>query len=72
MLTCDACDVWTQFIDYVKTKCSQTAFENWIAPIKVLESSSDVIRLEIPNIFVKNYILDNYKEELCSDRKSVV
>lgn len=66
MLTCDACDVWTQFIDYVKTKCSQTAFENWIAPIKVLESSSDVIRLEIPNIFVKNYILDNYKEELCS------
>ena len=66
MLTCDACDVWTQFIDYVKTRCSQTAFENWIAPIKVLESSNEMIRLEIPNIFVKNYLLDNYKEDLCS------
>ena len=45
---------------------SLTAFENWIAPIKVLESTSEGIRLEVPNIFVKAYLLDNYKKDLCS------
>ncbi|WP_194844146.1 chromosomal replication initiator protein DnaA [Candidatus Clavichlamydia salmonicola] len=66
MLTCDEPNTWSQFIDYIKTRCSQTAFENWLAPIKVLEISSEKVFLEIPNIFVKTYLLDNYKEELCS------
>ena len=66
MLTCDARDTWTQFLEYVKKRCSLTAFENWLAPIKVLDSSSEEICLEVPNIFVKAYLLDNYKRDLCS------
>lgn len=66
MLTCDARDTWTQFLEYVKKRCSLTAFENWLAPIKVLESSAQEICLEVPNIFVKAYLLDNYKRDLCS------
>lgn len=66
MLTCDARDTWNQFLEYVKNRCSLTAFENWLAPIKVLESSSEEITLEVPNIFVKAYLLDNYKKDLCS------
>ena len=47
-------------------KCSLTAFENWLAPIKVLDSSADSICLEVPNIFVKAYLLDNYRKDLCA------
>ncbi len=62
--TCD--DVWTLFLDFVKTRCSATAFGNWLSPIKVLECTPEKIVLEIPNIFVKEYLLSNYKTELCS------
>lgn len=66
MLTCDASVSWAQFLEFVKKRSSTTAYENWLAPIKVLESSHDVVRLEVPNIFVKAYLLDNYKKDLCS------
>lgn len=66
MLTCNDSSTWKQFVDYVKGRCSKTAFENWIAPIQVLEETQDKIRLEVPNIFVQNYLLDNYREDLCS------
>lgn len=67
MVTCDVfCDTWAQFLDYVKGRCSPTAFGNWLAPIKVLEASAESITLEIPNVFVKEYLLSNYKKELCA------
>jgi chromosomal replication initiator protein len=66
MLTCDARETWMQFLEYVKKRCSLTAFENWLAPIKVLDSSAENICLEVPNIFVKAYLLDNYKKDLCA------
>ena len=62
--TCDTCESWDQFIECVKGRCSTTAFGNWFAPIKVLEWSTDAITLEIPNIFVKEYLLNNYRDEL--------
>lgn len=64
--SCDICEAWNQFIEFIKSRCSATAFGNWFAPIKVLEWSSEEISLEIPNIFVKEYLLTNYKSELCA------
>lgn len=66
MLACDTCDAWTHFIEYAKTRCSATAFGNWLLPIKVLDSNLDEIILEVPNVFTKEYLLANYKAELCS------
>lgn len=66
MLVCDTREMWTQFLVFVKEHCSKTAFGNWIAPIQVVESNSEEITLEIPNIFVKEYLLSNYKKELSS------
>lgn len=65
MLVCDTtCDAWIQFLQFVKTRCSATAFGNWLAPIHVLEFSSDEITLEVPNVFVREYLLSNYKKDL--------
>lgn len=66
MITCETTEMWTQFLEFVKTRCSKTAYGNWIAPINVLEATSEEITLEIPNIFVKEYLLSNYKKELMS------
>ena len=66
MLTHSECESWTQFLEYAKKRCSQTAFENWLAPIRIKEASLEEVVLEVPNIFVQEYLLDNYKKDLCS------
>jgi chromosomal replication initiator protein len=66
MLACDTREAWTQFLLFVKTRCSSAAFGNWLAPIRVLESTTEEITLEIPNIFVQEYLLSNYKKDLCA------
>lgn len=69
MLACDLSDAWLQFLEFAKKRCSPTAYGNWLSPIKVIDNeevkdSPDEITLEIPNIFVKEYLLSNYKEDL--------
>lgn len=59
-------DAWPQFLEYAKTHCSHAAFGNWISPIRLLDVSDQEISLEIPNIFVQNYLLSNYHKELIS------
>lgn len=63
---CDTSDQWTKFLEFAQKRCSATAYGNWFEPIKVLESTPEGITLEIPNIFVKEYLLTNYREELCA------
>lgn len=57
---------WAQFLEFVKSRTSPTAFGNWLSPIQVIETEQEEITLEIPNIFVKEYLLSNYKKELAS------
>lgn len=67
MLTCDVeCDVWSQFLAYAEERTSAIAFENWLAPIRVVQTASDKITLQVPNIFVKEYLLENYEKDLAS------
>ena len=64
MLACDTTEAWVNFLDFVKTRCSPTAYGNWLAPIRVLESSAEGIVLEVPNIFVQEYLISNYRDDL--------
>lgn len=66
MIACDIQEAWTQFLQFVKTRCSITAFGNWFSPIRVLESTGEEIILEVPNIFVQEYLIANYKKDLCA------
>lgn len=59
-------ETWAQFLHYAKTQCSPTAYSNWLDPIKLLESDSEWVTLEVPNVFVKEYLLSNYKNDLCA------
>lgn len=59
-------EIWSQFLEIISERCSATEFENWFAPIRLLEVAGDEVRLEVPNIFVQEYLLDNYKKDLCA------
>jgi chromosomal replication initiator protein len=61
MLQCEQKTGWPQFIDIVQTRCSRAEFENWLAPIRLVTEGSEEIVLEVPNVFVQEYLLENYK-----------
>ncbi len=64
MQTCETENTWQEFLDYIKNKCSPIEFQNWLSPIKFIELKDNVITLEVPNVFVKEYLLENYKDVL--------
>src|SRR5262245_24357294 len=57
---------WEQFIDFVKNQLSATAFQNWFASVHLLEANDEELVVGVPNIFVKEYILTNYKQDLAA------
>jgi chromosomal replication initiator protein len=64
MLECEVKNGWVQFIEFIESRCSSAEFENWIAPVRCLEATTEEVTLEVPNIYVQNYLLDNFKEVL--------
>lgn len=66
MLANDTREGWQHFLHFVKEKCSATAFSNWLSPINILEADEEGIELEVPNVFVQDYLLSNYKKDLCA------
>lgn len=55
---------WDQFLDFIRKSRSSSEFENWFAPISLIDSTEEGTTLEVPNIFVQEYILENYKKDL--------
>jgi chromosomal replication initiator protein len=67
MVEGEAKEAWSRFLEHAKKNCSSLAsFENWLTPIQLVEGSSEKITLEVPNIFVKEYLLNTYKNDMCS------
>ncbi|GAB5411210.1 MAG: chromosomal replication initiator protein DnaA [Chlamydiales bacterium] len=57
---------WEQFLGFMKDRSSMAEYTNWIKPIKLLSITDELVSLEVPNIFVQQYILDNYKQDLAT------
>jgi chromosomal replication initiator protein len=66
MLTKTLEESWSQFLEFIVERCSATEYENWFASIRVLDASGEEIQIEVPNIFVQEYLLENYKKDLCA------
>ena len=64
MLECELKNGWQQFVDFARAKCARAEFDNWIDPIRLSSCSEEEIVLEVPNIFVQEYLIDNYKKVL--------
>lgn len=59
-------NAWNAFLEVIKKSISKTEFENWFSPIILLEKEEDKYVLQVPNIFVQDYLLENYKKQLSS------
>jgi chromosomal replication initiator protein len=57
---------WVQFIEFIENRCSSAEFDNWIAPIRLIEANHEQVQLEVPDVFVAEYLLDNFKDVLCN------
>ncbi len=66
MLKSDCQSAWAQFLAYIEEKCSASEYANWLAPIRLASETADEVTLEVPNVFVEQYLLDNYKHELAA------
>jgi chromosomal replication initiator protein len=64
MIECEVKNGWIQFLEFIESRCPSAEFSNWIAPIRLIEATHEEIALEVPNIFVQEYLLDNFKEVL--------
>jgi chromosomal replication initiator protein len=65
MLECEIKNGWLLFVEFVQARCTRTEFDNWISPIQLISGNPEEIILEVPNIFVQEYLLSNYKDVLC-------
>ena len=63
-LACEKVDGWRQFIDFARGKCSPTAFENWLAPISCVKIDNTECVLRVPNVFVQDYLIENFRQDL--------
>lgn len=55
---------WLELMDFLKVKCSPTEFQNWLSLIQLIEIREQKLILEVPNVFVQEYFLENYKSDL--------
>lgn len=56
---------WAQFLEFIAERSSASEYQNWFAPIRCIKLTSEEVILEVPNVFVQEYLLQNYKKELC-------
>ncbi|NGX64063.1 MAG: Chromosomal replication initiator protein DnaA [Candidatus Anoxychlamydiales bacterium] len=64
MLTLKDQGIWSKFLDFIKKRISQIEYKNWFSHIEVIEITESEITLQVPSIFVQEYIIDNYKKDL--------
>lgn len=64
MLTKDLKEAWFQFLEFIEDRCSGAEYENWFAPIEVVDGVANELTLKVPNIFVQEYLIDNYEKDL--------
>jgi len=64
MIEVETSNGWVQFLEFIQNRCTSAEFENWIAPIQLIQATPEEILLEVPNIFVQEYLLDNFTDVL--------
>ncbi|SEA36136.1 chromosomal replication initiator protein DnaA [Desulfuromusa kysingii] len=56
--------IWNRALDKLKTKISEQNYSTWITPINPVKLSGNQFYVEVPNKFIKDWINDNYKNEI--------
>ncbi len=54
--------IWSSTLELLQSEISEQNFSTWIAPINPVKLTGNLLTLEVPNKFIKNWIKDNYKK----------
>lgn len=54
-------NVWLETLEELKLKISEQNISTWIKPIRPVKIEGDLLTVEVPNKFIKDWIKDNYK-----------
>jgi len=57
-------DLWGQFLHFIEERSSSIEYNNWFASIRLVRETAEEVTLEVSNIFVREYLLTNYKQDL--------
>jgi chromosomal replication initiator protein len=57
-------NVWPKVVDSLKEKIGQQNFEIWIKPINFLSIEGEIVCLEVPNRFFKDWINEHYSTQI--------
>ena len=55
---------WSRVCSRLKVEIGETAFENWVKPIRACELRNTEVRLSVPSRFMRDWIIANYLERL--------
>lgn len=55
-------DIWTQVKAVLKDKLNPQSFNVWFAPTKSLSLDNNVLRVEVPNKFFKDWLEEHYSQ----------
>ncbi len=57
-------ELWPKFIDKVKSSVSTQIYDNWFAPIRPLAFNNNILEIEVPNSFFRDWLLKNYQKQM--------
>ena len=53
--------IWSDALEILSSKISDQNISTWIKPIHPVKISGNILTIEVPNKFIKDWIKDNYK-----------
>ena len=56
--------LWLESLEILKRKISEQNISTWIKPIHPVSLVGNVLTIEVPNRFIKDWVKDNYKESI--------
>ncbi len=57
-------DIWSKVIESLKERVGQQNFDIWIKPIHFISMDGDIVELEVPNRFFKEWINEHYSPQI--------
>lgn len=57
-------EIWKLTLKKIRSQLSEQNYNTWIKPIRFKKIDDDIIKLTVPNKFIKNWIKDNYQSKL--------
>ena len=54
--------IWEKSSAWIRAKLNPESFDSWFAPISCESFEDDVLLLQVPNKFFKDWLLDNYSD----------